>query len=207
MIKLHHLNYSRSSRIIWLLEELGIEYEIIPYFRNTTTMRAPPELGKIHPMGKAPIIDDGGIIIAESGAIIEYLIAKYDKGTLAPDTNSPLWPKYLELLHFGESTAMLGPLIMLFTRGTDAALAQGYAMGNIKESLDFIETTLGKNEFLLGDHLSGADIQIYYVLDGMENSGILAGRAKLMEYVNRIRARPAFKTTLEKGGPISFPRK
>ena len=207
MIKLHHLNYSRSSRIIWLLEELKIEYEIIPYFRDKTTMRAPPELAKIHPMGKAPIIDDNGAIVAESGAIIEYLIAKYGEGKLAPNTNHPLWPKYLELLHFGESTAMLGPLIMLFTRGTDAALAQGYAMGNIKESLDFIETTLGENEYLLGGELSGADIQVYYVLDGMENSGILGGRAKLTEYINRIRARNAFKTALEKGGPISFPRK
>jgi glutathione S-transferase len=221
MITVHHLNNSRSQRVLWLLEELGLPYEIKKYQRDAKTMLAPPELTQVHPLGKSPVITDDGITVAESGAIIEYLIERYGKGRLAPEIGTPERLRWRYWLHFAEGTAM-SPLLMklVFERVKVSPMpffvkpiARGIAdkvlammvEPNLKRQLDFMEAELGKSEWFAGDAFSAADIQMSFPVEAAaQRAGLNASRPKLMAFLKRIHARPAYKKALERGGPYSF---
>jgi glutathione S-transferase len=221
MITVHHLNNSRSQRVLWLLEELGLPYEIKKYQRDAKTMLAPPELLKVHPLGKSPVITDDGITVAESGAIIEYLIERYGKGRLAPEIGTPERLRWRYWMHFAEGTAM-SPLLMklVFERVKVSPMpffvkpiARGIAdkvlammvEPNLKRQLDFMEAELGKSEWFAGDEFSAADVQMSFPVEASaQRAGLNASRPKLMAFLKRIHARPAYKKALERGGPYSF---
>lgn len=217
MIVVHHLNNSRSQRILWLLEELGLEYEIKKYQRDPKTMLAPPELLAIHPLGKSPVISDDGATVAESGAIIEYLLERYGQGRFVPPAGTPDKLRYTYFLHYAEGSAMT-PLLMklLFdrvetspmpffakpiARGIAQKVKGSYVMPQIKRHLDFMEAELGKAQWFAGDDFSAADIQVSFVLEAAASRGGLGEKyPKLMAFLDRIHARPAYQRALERGG-------
>ncbi|HEY4957123.1 MAG TPA: glutathione S-transferase [Caldimonas sp.] len=221
MITVHHLNNSRSQRVLWLLEELGIPYELKKYQRDAKTMLAPPELTKVHPLGKSPVVTDNGITVAESGAIIEYLLDTYGAGRLVPKAGTEEARRFRYWLHFAEGSAM-PPLLLklIFDRletGPMPFFAKPIARGiarkvkglmiepNLKRQLDFMESELGRSEWFAGDELSAADIQMSFPVEAAaQRAGLDASRPKLMAYLKRIHARPAYKRALERGGPYSF---
>ena len=221
MITVHHLNNSRSQRVLWLLEELGLPYEIEKYQRNAQTMLAPPELLKVHPLGKAPVITDGDATVAESGAIIEYLLERYGNGRLEPAAGTPERLRYRYWLHFAEGTAMSPLLLKLIferikvtkmpffakpiARGLSNKVLGAMVDPNLKRQLDFMEGELGRSEWFAGDEFSAADIQMSFPVEASaQRAGLDASRPRLMAFLKRIHARPAFKTALERGGPYSF---
>src|SRR5262249_3540457 len=159
----HHLNNSRSQRILWLLEELGLEYQIVPYRRDAKTRLAPPELKAVHPLGKSPVLRDGGQVVAESGAIVEYLVGKYDTGRLAPplDFASPDYVAYLHWLHFAEGSAMLPLLLKLYVRrlGDAGAPLHPRIESELKNHFDYMSRALGGRDYFVGNRFSAADIQ------------------------------------------------
>jgi glutathione S-transferase len=206
MLTIHHLNNSRSQRILWLFEELGLSYDIRFYQRDAATNLAPPELKAIHPLGKSPVITDGDIKIAESGAIIEYVLAKYGQGRLQPPKDGPLHWAYVEWLHYGEGSAMLPLMLNLYTMrlGDAAAPLKPRIDSEIDNHLGYLSAALGEKAYLLGDELTGADIQIGFVVEVAKNFGRLAQFPNLAAYVERLHARPAYKTAVEKGGPYAI---
>jgi glutathione S-transferase len=202
VLKIHHLNNSRSQRILWLLEELGLDYEIVFYKRDPTTNLAPPELKAVHPLGKSPVITDGDITIAESGAIVDYVIDKYGKGRLQPPKDSPAHVTYNEWLHYAEGSAMLPLMLNLYTMrlGDASEPLKPRITSEIDNNLSYLSAALGDKPFLLGDELTGADIQNSFVVEVAKNFGVLAKYPNLTAYVERMHARPAYKAALEKGG-------
>jgi glutathione S-transferase len=223
MIIVHHLNNSRSQRILWLLEELGLPYEIKRYQRDAKTMLAPPELRAVHPLGKSPVISDGGLILAESGAIIEYLADKYGAGKLAPAAGTPERLRYTYWMHFAEGSAM-PPLLMklifdrmetgpmpFFAKPIARAIARkgkaGFVLPNIERTLDFMESELGKSAWFAGDAFSAADIQMSFPLEAASvRGGLNEKRPKLWAFLQKIHARPAYQRALEKGGKYELLR-
>ena len=223
MITVHHLNNSRSQRVLWLLEELGVPYEIKRYQRDAKTMLAPPELRDVHPLGKSPVITDDGITVAESGAIVEYLVERYGNGKLVPAPGTPEKLRYTYWLHFAEGSAML-PLVMklIFGRVETAPMpffvkpiAKGIAgkvkasfiEPNIRAQLDYMEAELGKAAWFAGDAFTAADIQMSFPVEAAAARGGLDGaRPKLMEFLARIHAMPGFKRAIDKGGPFELMR-
>lgn len=223
MITVHHLNNSRSQRVLWLLEELGLPYEIQKYQRDPKTMLAPPELKAVHPLGKSPVITDGDAVVAESGAIIEYLLDRYGEGRLRPAAGTPERLRFTYWLHFAEGTAM-NPLLMklVFNRILHAPMpffakpiARGIAnkvLGsfvdpNIRSQLDFMEAELGRSEWFAGAEFSAADIQMSFPLEAAaQRAGLDASRPRLSAFLKRIHARPAYRRALERGGPYDFAR-
>ena len=228
MITVHHLNNSRSQRVLWLIEELGLPYEIKKYERDAQTLLAPPELRKVHPLGKSPVITDdaggaggGPVTVAESGAIIEYLLERYGNGRLAPAIGSPERLEWRYWMHFAEGTAM-SPLLMklVFERIKTTKMpflvkpvARGIAnkvLGlmvepNLTRQLDFMEAELGKHEWFAGAEFSAADVQMSFPVEASaQRAGLNASRPKLMAFLKRIHARPAYRRALERGGPYSF---
>jgi glutathione S-transferase len=221
MITVHHLNNSRSQRVLWMLEELGVPYEIKKYQRDPKTMLAPPELLAVHPLGKSPVITDDGNTLAESGAIIEYLIERYGNGRFAPAIGTPERLKWRYWMHFAEGSAM-SPLLLklIFTRIPESPMpffvkpiARGISNKvltamvdpNLKRQLDFMEAELGKTEWFAGNDFSAADIQMSFPIEASaQRAGLDASRPKLMGYLKKIHARPAYKKALERGGPYSF---
>ena len=221
MITVHHLNNSRSQRVLWLLEELGIPYEIKKYQRDAKTMLAPPELLKVHPLGKSPVITDGGTTVAESGAILEYLIERHGNGRLMPAAGTPEHLRARYWLHFAEGSAM-SPLLMKLVfdrietspmpffakpiaRAISAKLMALMVDPNLKRQLDFMEAELGRSEWFAGNEFSVADVQMSFPVEAAaQRAGLDASRPKLMAYLKRIHARPAYKRALERGGPYSF---
>jgi glutathione S-transferase len=206
VIVVHHLNDSRSQRILWLLEELQVPYEIQPYQRNATTRLAPPELKAVHPLGKSPVITDNERVIIESGAIIDYIIRHYGQGQLQPDPATPAYDDYVQWLHFAEGSAMLPMLLKLYvSRLGEAGAPLGPRIeSEIANHLSYIDGALGGRDYLLGDDISGADIQLSFV---GEVAGARADRAaypKLDAWVRRFQARPAYQAALTRGGPYSF---
>lgn len=175
MITLHHLNKSRSKRIIWLLEELGQPYEIKRYQRDSQTFLAPPELKQIHPLGKSPVIEMDGQVIAESGAITEYLIEKYAVDTLAPARDSADYVSYLQWLHFAESSAMLPLLLRMFVQkdGCKTNFLEGYAAIEVSKISHYFNDMLADKTYLVADKLTGADIMMSFVVELLANSGVL----------------------------------
>ena len=226
MITVHHLNNSRSQRVLWLLEELGLEYAVKRYQRDPQTMLAPPELRAVHPLGKSPVITDdsasGGVTLAESGAIVEHLADRYGAGKLAPAFGSPERLRYLYWLHFAEGTAQ-PPLLLklLFDRIkykapllvrpiaraiADKALAT-FVLPNLGRNLDFMETELGKSEWFAGAQFSAADIQMSFPLEAARaRGGLDEKRPRLMSFLEKIHSRPAYQRALERGGKYALLR-
>lgn len=206
MLILHHLNNSRSQRIIWLLEELGVEYEIKPYQRDPDTQRAPAELKAVHQLGKSPVLEDDGLIIAETGAIIVYLLDKFGDGKLRPKKGTQEYVDYVHFLHFAEGSAMLPLLLALYTGflGEAGAPIQPMIMSEIKAILDYCEYHLISKTWFAGDEMTGADIQMIFPLEAAKARGRLKGYDSCNEYVDRVHALPAYQRALEKGGPYAY---
>jgi glutathione S-transferase len=206
MIRVHHLNDSRSQRILWLLEELELPHEIVPYQRDAKTRLAPPELKAVHPLGKSPVIEDGAVKIAESGAIVEYLIARYGKGRLGPSPESAEWPAYIEWLHYAEGSAMLPLMLHLYVmRLRDAgAPLHPRILGEIDNHLAYIAGALGERSFLVGDALTGADVEMIFVFETARAFGKLAAYPNLSAYLDRLHERAAWKRAVERGGAYSL---
>ncbi len=205
MITVHHLNNSRSQRILWLLEELGIGYDIKFYQRDAVTNLAPPELQAVHPLGKSPVIEDGERKIAESGAIVDYLIRHYGP-ELPPAADGPLYEDYVEWLHFAEGSAMLPFLLRLYTSrlGHAAAPLAPRIDEQIASHLAFFDAGLGDHDWLLDDRLTGADVMMSFVAEIAAAQGLAASYPRLLAYVRRIQARPAWQAALARGGPYLF---
>lgn len=221
MLTVHHLNDSRSQRVLWLLEELGLLYDIKKYQRDPATMLAPLSLLQVHPLGKSPVITDGELTVAESGAIIEYLVERYGRGRLIPPAGTPEHLRYIYWLHFAEGSAMPRLLFKLvFERLPKAPMpffikpvASGISNKvlativdpDLKRQLDFMEAELGKSEWFAGSEFTAADIQMSFPLEAaVQRAGLDASRPRLMSFLKRIHARPAYKRALERGGPYSF---
>jgi glutathione S-transferase len=202
MLKVHHLNNSRSQRILWLLEELNAPYEVVQYQRMSPIPLAPPELKAVHPLGKSPVITDGDITIAESGAIVEYILDKYGNGRLRPQAGSHAHIRYIEWLHYAEGSAML-PLLMhmyLGFLGEAAAPLRPRVDSEIANHLSHIESGIKGRQFFVGHDLTGADIQLTFVLEAADASGLLQNYPALADYLARVQARPAYRRAIEKGG-------
>ncbi len=222
MITVHHLNNSRSQRVLWLLEELALPYEIVHYQRDPKTMLAPPSLRAVHPLGKSPVVTTGdGVTLAESGAIVETLIERHGNGSLAPAAGTPEALRYRYWLHYAEGSAMPPLLLKLmfdrieksrmpfFAKPIAKAIAEkaktGFIMPNIKSHLDFMEGELGKSEWFAGNAFTGADIQMSFPVEAAAvRGGLDASRPKLMSYLQRIHTRPAYQRALERGGPYGL---
>jgi len=191
MLKIHHLNNSRSQRILWLLEELGTPYEIVFYQRMQPVPFAPPELKQIHPLGKSPVLEDDGKIIAESGAEIEYLIDTYGNGRFKPKPGTKEYWQYVEWIHYGEGSAMLPLLLALYTGmlGEGAAPLKPRVDSEIANHLSYMEESLGSRDFFVGDNLTGADIQLLFVLEAA--GARLDPYPNLVKYRARMQDRPA----------------
>ena len=221
MITVHHLENSRSQRILWLLEELGVDYEITRYERDKVTSLAPLELFHVHPLGKAPIITDGDRTVAESGAIIEYLVNQYDTGKLKPPEGSPASFAYTYWMHYAEGTFM--PLMILslvmsriehakmpffvkpIAKGIVKKVRDGYLDPNIKRNMDYLESSLANNKWFCGDELTTADIMMSFPVEAAEARTKLSSEyPNITKFLKRMRARPAFKAALEKGGPYKL---
>jgi len=215
MLTVHHLENSRSQRILWLLEELGVDYDIKRYGRDKQTSLAPPELLDIHPLGKAPVITDDGVTVAESGAIIEYLVNKYNAGTLLPEAGTPERMAYTYWLHYAEGTfvpLMLMALIMgrieaapllvrPIAKGIAGKVRSSYLNPNIKRNLDFMEATLAESTWFCGERLTAADVQMSFAVEAAEvRTDLTANYPHLAAFLDRVRARPAYKAALDSGG-------
>jgi glutathione S-transferase len=217
MITVHHLENSRSQRIVWLLEELGIDYEIRRYGRDRQTGLAPPELLEVHPLGKAPVITDGNRTIAESGAIIEYLMYEYDDGRLRPQEGTDERLAYNYWLHYAEGT--FAPLMILalilgrieaapmpfFLRPVAKGIAQkvrdAYLDANIRRNLEFMDATLKESRWFCGNIFSAADVQMSFALEAAEvRTSLTDDYSHLAAFLDTVRARPAYRRALDKGG-------
>jgi glutathione S-transferase len=221
MIVVHHLNNSRSQRVLWLLEELGLEYEIKRYQRDPKTMLAPASLKAVHPLGKSPVITDGVNTIAESGAIIEYLLERYGKGSLVPPPGTPEKLRWTYWLHFAEGSAMPPLLLKLvfdkvesspmpffikpIARGIAQKVKSSFILPNITSQLAYMEAELDASTWFAGNEFTAADIQMSFPLEAAASrAGLDARLPKLTAFLQRIHARPAYQRALERGGPYDF---
>jgi len=217
VITVHHLNNSRSQRVLWLLEELELPYEIRRYERDAKTMLAPPSLREVHPLGKSPVVSDGGLTLAESGAIIEYLVERHGGGQLAPAPGTPARLRYTYWLHYAEGSAMSPLLLKLvfdrmesgpmpffvkpIARAIAARAKNSFIEPQITRHLDYMESELAKFRWFAGDEFSAADIQMSFPLEAaVKRAGLGASRPRLMDFLGRIHARPAYQRALERGG-------
>ena len=221
MIKVHHLNNSRSQRVLWLLEEIGLDCEVIRYQRDARTMLAPASLRRIHPLGKSPIIEDGPLRLAETGAIVDYLVDRYGEGLAPPEKDETYW-RYRYWLHYAEGSAM-PPLLLklLFTlmpkrapallrplvRKVSSQALTALVNPQLKQHMDFWESELTKSEWFAGNEFSAADIQMSFPLEAAAaRAGLEQGHPKAIAFLDRIHARPAYQRALEKGGPYQVGR-
>lgn len=205
-IVVHHLENSRSQRVLWLLEELGTPYEVRRYQRNRTTMLAPPELRRIHPLGKSPIIEDGEAIVAETGAIVEYLVERAGGRLGCPATPAEA-RLYRHFLHYAEGSLM-PPLLVKLVLGRVPLMgrfAQGKFQPMIDVHLDYVEAELGKRPWFAGAEMTAADIMMSFPLEAAAaRAGAKAGRPSLAAFLDRIHARPAYQAALSAGGPYAY---
>jgi glutathione S-transferase len=221
MVTVHHLNNSRSQRVLWLLEELGVPYEVRRYERNRKTMLAPPELKAVHPLGKSPVITDGDVTVAESGAIIEYLVGKYGNGRLVPADGTPEKLRYTYWLHYAEGSVMPYLVMKLvmnqvpkqpmpffvkpIARKIAGAVQGGFIDPNLKTHFAFVEAELAKSEWFAGPEFTAADIQMSFPAEAAAaRGGAMEQQPKLTAFLGRIHARPAYQRALEKGGPYEL---
>jgi glutathione S-transferase len=223
MIVVHHLENSRSQRVLWLLEELGVPYEVKRYARNPETMLAPPELKAVHPLGKSPVITDDGLTVAESGAIIEYLAERYGAGKWVPAAGTPERLRYTYWLHYAEGSAMPPLLLKLifdrvetgpmpfFVRPVARAISgkvnSAFIDPQLALHLGYMESELGKSPWFAGNEISAADVQMSFPIEAAAARGGLAtSHPKLTAFLERIHARPAYQRALAKGGPYALMR-
>ncbi len=206
MLTLHHLNDSRSQRILWLLEELGMPYEMKRYQRDATTRLAPPELTAVHPLGKSPVITDGAIKIAESGAIVDYLIRTYGKGAMMPAMGTADYEAYNEWLHYSEGSAMLPLMLNLYVSRLKEAGAPLHPRidSEIANHLGYVDGVLKGREYFIGNSLTGADIQMSFVGEMAKVFNKLEPLPNLGAWLARMHGRPAFQRSVEKGGAYRF---
>lgn len=223
MIIVHHLNNSRSQRVLWLLEELGTPYEVRRYERDPATMLAPPSLRAVHPLGKSPVISDGGTTVAESGAIVEYLIAHHGEGRLRPPAGTPEELRYTYWLHYAEGSLM--PLLLLglvagriagppmpwyarpVARGIAKGLRERFVAPQIGRHLDYLESELAGRDWFAGLDFTAADVQMSFPLEAAAaRAGLDGGRPRLADWLARIHARPAYQRALAQGGPYELLR-
>ena len=219
MLVVHHLNNSRSQRVLWLLEELGVPYEVKRYERDAKTMLAPPELKAIHPLGKSPVITDGDKVIAETGAIVEYVIETYGQGRLIPAAGGPERLRYTYWLHYAEGSAMTPLLLKLvFTALPDRApgllkglvksiagrAQQGFVDPQLKAHVDYWEAELAKTPWFAGAEFTAADIMMSFPLEAGAARAGAASRPHVKAFLEKIHARPAYQRALEKGGPYAY---
>lgn len=220
MITVHHLNNSRSQRILWLLEELGVDYEIKRYERDSETMLAPESLRKVHPLGKSPVITDGELTLAESGAIVEYLVERYGEGSLAPAPHTPERLRYTYWLHYAEGSAM-PPLVMSLVfqqieekspflikpiaKAITNQVKSSYIQPQIDSNLDYMEAELGKRAWFASDEMTAADIQMSFPIEAAAGQiGFDNSKPNLTAFLERIHARPAYQQALKRGGEYAY---
>ncbi|HSD87201.1 MAG TPA: glutathione S-transferase [Kofleriaceae bacterium] len=214
MLTVHHLNNSRSQRVLWLLEELAVPYEIVKYERDLKTSLAPPDLAKIHPLGKSPVVTDGADTVAESAVILEYIADKYGGDKLVPGKGTPEYLRYRYFMHYAEGSLMPYLLLKLITgrirkapalvRPIAKAIArkidEGFVGPNLSRHIAFIAHELGSRPYFAGDELTVADIQMSFAMEALA-ARVPDAPAVIRQFVERIHARPAFKKALERGGP------
>lgn len=222
MLTVHHLNNSRSQRVLWLLEELGLDYTIKRYERDTETMFAPPALREVHPLGKSPVITDGALTLAESGAIVEYLVGRYGADNLSPAAGTEDHVRYLYWLHYAEGSAMPPLLLSLIfsripqrpmpffirpvVRRICGKVQNGFVQPLVREHLMFMQAELETNDWFAGSAFSAADIQMSFPLEAAAARASLTAERypRLHAFLDRIHARPAYQTALERGGPYEL---
>ncbi|WAC74826.1 glutathione S-transferase [Roseateles sp. SL47] len=221
MITVHHLNNSRSQRVLWLLEELGLPYEIKHYQRDPQTMLAPPELRQVHPLGKSPVITDGDLVIAESGAILEYLVDRYGEGRFKPAPGTPDALRYRYWMHYAEGSAMPPLLLKLvfdriesgpvpfFIKPIAKAIAgkakTSFVLPQITSHMNYLEAELGKSPWFAGQDFTAADVQMSFPLEAAAaRGGAVARQPRITDFLQRIHARPAYQRALKKGGPYAL---
>ena len=220
MLTVHHLENSRSQRILWLLEELGVPYEIRHYKRDPKTMLAPAALRAVHPLGKSPVVTDDGVTVAESGAIIEYVLEQYGNGRLEPKPGTPERRRYGYWMHYAEGTLMpylvmrlifnrlktVAPfLVRPVVKGLVAQVNAAFLGPNLKSNLDFVEAELAKSTWLAGEELTAADVQMSFPLEAaMARATDGTARPRIQAYLERVHARPAYQRALQKGGPLQI---
>jgi glutathione S-transferase len=223
MITVHHLEDSRSQRVLWLLEELGLPYEVIRYARDPKTMLAPPELKRIHPLGKSPVVVDAGEALAESGAIVETLVERHGAGKgLAPPPGSPQRTRYTYWMHYAEGSAM-PPLVLslvfrrirsapapffvrpLLRRVADQVMAS-FVTPNLRTHFDWIESQLAAHEWFSGDAFGAADIQMSFPLEAAASGGVVDAtrHPRIAAWLARVHARPGYRRALQRGGPYRY---
>ncbi len=221
MVVVHHLNNSRSQRVLWLLEEFGVAYEVKRYERDTTTMLAPPSLLAIHPLGKSPVIVDGDVTVAESGAIVEYLVGKYGDGRLVPPAGTAQRRRYTYWLHYAEGSAMTPLLLKLvfdrvaanpapwpiraIARRIAATVTNAFIAPNLKRHFDYIEAELNTHTWFAGEQFTAADVLMSFPLEiAVPRAGLNANRPKSIAFLERIHARDAYKRALARGGKYDY---
>ena len=221
MLTVHHLENSRSQRILWLLEELGVDYRLKRYARDPETRLAPPELIAVHPLGKAPVITDAGHTVAESGAIIEYVLDRYGNGALRPEQGTAEFEQYRYWMHFAEGTFMPLMLTSLIFRRVETArmpffarpvarsiaskVRGNYIEPNTKRVLDFTESRLDTCRWFAGDDLTAADVQMSFPIElAAVRAGLGNDHPRLRHFLDTIHARPAYKAAIDKGGPFEL---
>jgi len=206
MIIVHHLNNSRSQRILWLLEELGLPYELKRHQRDPKTNLAPPELKAINALGKSPVIEDGPNVVIESAAIIDNLIRRHGSGRLQPDPATATYDQYVQWLHFAEGSAMLPLMLNLYVGrlGDAGAPVHPRIESEVANYLGYLNTALGKTPYLVGEELTGADIQMSFIGEIARAQGKLQAYPNVAAWVQRFQARPAYQKAVEKGGEYAF---
>jgi glutathione S-transferase len=221
MIIVHHLNNSRSQRVLWLLEELGVPYEVRRYQRDAATMLAPPELKTIHALGKSPVIADGGTVVAETGAIVEYLVDRYGNGRLVPAAGSPEKLRYTYWLHYAEGSLMPPLLLRLvfsrlasapmpffarpIARRIAAKVRSSFIDPQLRLHFDFVENELGRSTWFAGEMFTAADVQLSFPIEAAAARGVVdSSRPRLTSFLARIHERPAYRRALERGGAYAI---
>ena len=206
MIVVHHLNDSRSQRVLWLLEELGLPYEIRSWQRDPQTRLAPPGLAAVHPLGKSPVIEDDGRVVHESGAIVDYLIRRHGGGRLQPDPASPEYDTYQQWMHYAEGSAMLPLMLNLYVSrlGEAGAPLHPRIESELANHLGYLDRSLAGRPFLMGETFTGADVQTSFVAEIAGVYGKRAAYPELDRWIRALQARPAYRAALERGGPYRF---
>lgn len=204
MLRLHHLNNSRSQKSLWLLEELELAYEIVPYSRDAKTMMGPPAIKALHPMGKSPVLEEDGRLLFESGAICDYLLTRYGEGRLVPDRQGPDYMRYIELLYFAVAAGMNPIMQLMHARARGHADGDDYASAELARVLAYIESKLDRGPWLLGEEFTAADIQLSFVGELANYLGPIAQYPLMAAWLQRGTARPAFQRTLAKGGDYAW---
>lgn len=202
MIQVHHLNASRSRRITWMLEELEQPYQVVMYQRDPDTRLAPPELKDVHPLGKAPVIKDGNFVLFESGAIIEYLVCRYGADRFSPPVDTPNYWRYVQFLHYAEGSAMLPLMLDLYTSrlGEAGKPLQARIQSEYATHFGFLDRELEGADYFVGDHLTGADVQLSFQIQKIVSIAGQEAYPNLAAFVQRIEARPAYQRAVEKAG-------